>query len=127
MTAAILLAALAPAAPTPKGPPPDPYGAAGLGVALDPDAFGSPTQRVACVLPGSPASRAGVRSGDTILFFWTGDIDAALKNTDIRFSADNFSRHNFRPGSTVSLSVERGGRLVTFRIEIWDRPDKAAR
>ena len=73
---------------------------------------------VAAVTPGSPAQRAGIRSGDVILRLRTHtvrnrfDWDAALLD--------------LRVGEQVPLVVRRGGREVPVTVAIADLPEVSA-
>jgi len=74
----------------------------------------STTVRIAAVQPGSPAERAGVRAGDTLLAVndWSGP-------DDLRSLAD---RLRLEPGDPVRLVVSRAGRPTEIRVVAGDRP-----
>jgi serine protease Do len=70
------------------------------------------------VVPGSPASEAGLREGDLILAV---DDDAVTRETPL---AGLIAAHE--PGDVVVLTVERAGREREITVELgeWPAPDE---
>ena len=66
------------------------------------------TARVASVLDGSPAARAGVKPGDVI-----AAIDG--KSVDSRKAAMNASA-KLRPGAAVALKLKRDGATIDLAL-----------
>jgi serine protease Do len=73
---------------------------------------------VRSVLPGSPAARAGLQSGDQIV----RARDRALRNV---FDWEAV-RLALRVGETVPLVVKRDGRQLTLSVTVADRPEVSA-
>ena len=70
------------------------------------------------VVPGSPASNAGLRAGDQII---------RAGNRVIRNAFDwEAARLSFRVGDRVPLLLRRGSREVTITVTVADRPEVTA-
>ena len=70
------------------------------------------------VLPGSPAARAGLREGDTIV-----EISGQPVQDPDDVSAVVNSR---RPGDEVRVVVERGGERRTLTVTLGEQPERAS-
>lgn len=71
--------------------------------------------RVFAVVPGSPAEQAGLTRGDRIM---------TIAGRDVRTNAIMLDQV-FRPGGTVSMLVERGGRPQVVSVRVTERPSSA--
>jgi predicted metalloprotease with PDZ domain len=85
-----------------------------FGVIGDDRAEGGTAVRVLQVVPGGPAHRAGLRSGDRIV---------AIGGQPVRSVAD-MSRivGAAAPGEAVNVEVDRGGAKVTLELNVGSRP-----
>lgn len=72
---------------------------------------------VRSVDPGSPAARAGIQSGDTVL---------AYDGADVRKSPVQLHKL-LRPGETVRVRVKRAGRVLDLPVVIARRHEQPAR
>jgi S1-C subfamily serine protease len=68
---------------------------------------------VESVDPGSPADKAGIRRGDTVLAI--GGVDVG--------SHPVLPAHVLRPGATASVQIRRNGRSWTLPVTVAPRPD----
>lgn len=69
---------------------------------------------VTLVEPGSPAARAGVRCGDTVV---------ALAGTPTPTASDLINAvEGHRPGTVVTITVRRGAAEHTYRVKLGSRP-----
>ncbi len=119
--ALLIAVATAPACRTPPAPPPQPEetraapeGPAYLGVIFVTD-HGLPGVRVVQVLPNSPAERAGLRAGDTIL------------RANGQFIAGGYTLRSLidamAPGARLELEVKRlNGREASLSAELDRAP-----
>jgi serine protease Do len=95
-----------------------------IGVQLEPVRTNNPRDlivrgaRVAGVTPGSPAERAGVRTGDLI----TRSRNRTIRN---RFDWDA-ALLDLRVGEQAPIQLRRGGRDVTVTVAIADLPEVSA-
>ena len=71
--------------------------------------------RLSGVTPGSPADRAGIRTGDVVVKF--GDADV----TDLYNYTDALRSH--QPGDVVPVVVLRGGERLTMQVTLTARGD----
>lgn len=72
--------------------------------------------RIESVVPGSPAARAQLRSGDVVTM-----IDDTLV-ANVNELIDAIGRH--RPGDVVPLTVQRDGQELAFKIELGSFADR---
>lgn len=72
------------------------------------------SQVVQSVEPGSPASDAGIESGDVILAIDGDDVTAEMPLINLLFA--------HRPGDEVTVTVERGGDTVDLQVALGERP-----
>ena len=98
-------------APIPPAPPPDPMARGYVGITIG-DGLAIDT-----VMPGMPAEKAGLKSGDIITRVGT------LKPENF----DEVVLHvcSFRPGAVVEVEVMRGTEAKLFRITLTERPADA--
>jgi putative serine protease PepD len=96
-----------------------------VGVSLDPSVGGgaaiakSATQDgTQPITPGSPAAKAGLQAGDLI---------TAVNGTHVG-SVNQFvaTIANYAPGTTVTLTVNRGGQSKTIKLTLGSQPASAA-
>ncbi len=89
----------------------------GIQPQLAPPASGRPAQGVtiASVVPGSPASRAGIRAGDVLI----RSRDRTLRNPYEWFA----ELLELRVGERVRLTYRRGGRETAVDVPVEDLPD----
>jgi putative serine protease PepD len=83
-----------------------------VGVELNPSSSGGAT--VSSVQNGSPASSAGLQGGDVI----TAVNGTAVNSTDSFITTVD----NYRPGQTVTLTVQRGGKQQQIKVKLGTRP-----
>jgi S1-C subfamily serine protease len=65
------------------------------------------------VFPGSPAAKAGLQEGDTVVT-WNGSSDVA----------SSVGRRPLQPGESVKLRVRRGGRDRDVTVVAGERPER---
>jgi putative serine protease PepD len=82
-----------------------------LGVTIDSTANNA---LIAGVRPDTPAAKAGLRKGDVV----TSIGGKTISNPDELASVIN----GFKPGDSVSLTYERGGRSHTVQVKLGTRP-----
>jgi putative serine protease PepD len=82
-----------------------------LGVTIDSTASNA---RIAGVRPGTPAAKAGLRTGDVV----TSLGGKTISSPDELASVIN----GFKPGDSVSLTYERGGDSHTVQVKLATRP-----
>jgi S1-C subfamily serine protease len=81
------------------------------------------------VSPGSPAAKAGIKGGDQTItiqgqqFTVGGDVIIRADNTGIK-SADDLIAFlgTKKPGDTITLTVERGGKTQDVQVTLAERP-----
>jgi putative serine protease PepD len=83
-----------------------------VGVGLNGNSSGGAA--VSSVAGGSPAGRAGVQSGDVV----TAINGKAITSTE-QFIA---TVDNYSPGTTITLTVKRGGSTKTIKVTLGTRP-----
>jgi serine protease Do len=84
------------------------------GIVLVPNVVSVTPPYVEDVIPGSPASKAGLRPDDLIVYI-DGDLVSSIKVfRDIMKSA--------APGSDLRLEVQRGSRLVSLNLKMAELP-----
>jgi S1-C subfamily serine protease len=95
--------------------------------------FGYPVERgavIACIVPGSPGAKAGLRGGterrqlNGLEFRFGGDLVVAIGNSSIR-SADDLVRvvsESLLPGQVVRFTVLRAGKRLTVPVRLGERP-----
>jgi S1-C subfamily serine protease len=71
--------------------------------------------QIARVVPGSPASQAGIKPGDCVVAI---DGRPVTKQDDYRLA-----RIAVSPQLSVDLEVERSGATRKFRLKAWDKTD----
>lgn len=111
MLAALL--AVAPGAPLPKEPQPNPLSWAYMGVRVQSSLEG-PLQ-ISAPEAGTPAFKAGLKEGDVIIKL--GPLEPRNFDDMIRFV---FAQ---RPGTILDVTVKRGGETVTLPLRLAERPD----
>jgi len=67
------------------------------------------------VIPGLPAANAGLRIGDVVL-----RLDGKLMENGRQFDVNLY---RYRPGSRVTLEVQRDGEALTFQVGVVERPE----
>jgi putative serine protease PepD len=82
------------------------------GVSLNAGSIGG--AQITAVQPNSPASKAGLQRGDVITAVGGKPVDSAEQFIEI-VDRDN-------PGHTLTLTVNRGGRTLTFKLTLGMRP-----
>jgi len=82
-----------------------------LGVSLDPT---STTARIAGIRPGTPAEKAGLKTGDTVTSF----DGTPVSNSDELAGA--IGAH--KPGDSVSITYTRDGKSHTVTLTLTNRP-----
>ena len=85
-----------------------------LGVAIDDSTTGTTGARLAEVRTGTPAARAGLKSGDVITKFDNAGIGSA---DELRRLVDSK-----RPGDQVEVTVKRNGATKTVTVTLGTRP-----
>lgn len=108
-TPILLLATLAPAAPIPAAPAPNPGGTPAMGVRADPA-----TCVITDVYPQMPAGRAGLKANDRIVRI------GAMEPT--HFNQVITHVQSYRPGAIVEVEVDRDGRRQVFKLRLVPRP-----
>lgn len=96
-----------------------------VGVSLAQSSTGTPgaeiggggTSPSAAVIPGSPAAKAGLASGDVI----TKVDDTAITSSDAFVSVIS----GYKPGQTVTLTVVSNGKTRTVKVTLGVRPASA--
>jgi len=95
--------------------------------------FGYPVERgavIACIVPGSPGEKAGLRGGSErrelngFQFRLGGDVVVKIGARDVR-SADDFVRvvsEHLLPGETVRFTIFRDGRRLVLPVTLGERP-----
>lgn len=109
-----LAAHAAPAQRPPRPPAPEAAARGFLGIGLDPEAARGGVLVVADVFEGSPARRAGLQRGDTVVM-WNGrrDVREAMMAGEVE------------PGDTVRLRIRRAGeRDRDLAVVAGKRPDR---
>ncbi len=99
-----------------EGPPPAASRAGGRRVSFGtvPDfAFSGPGVKVAGVVAGSPAEKAGVKEGDVLRRFAGQDVE------DLRGYSEILK--GLEPGQTVTIVLKRGGEEQTFEATLAER------
>jgi len=104
--------ALAPGAPVPKEPMPNPLGWSYMGVRIQ-NVDQGPMQ-IQAPEPGTPAYKAGLKGGDILVQI--GKIKPHLFEEVIRYIFE------LRPGTVIAVQVRRGGELVTVQMRLEERP-----
>jgi serine protease Do len=84
------------------------------GIVLVPNVVANTPPYVEDVLPDSPAAKAGLRSDDLIVY-----IDGELV-PNIRIFRDIMKQ--IRPGTEVTLELQRGNKLVSVSLKVTDLP-----
>ena len=74
---------------------------------------------VADVMPGSPAARAGVQTGDIVL-----SLDGKAMENGRQFRINVYARG---VGERIVLGVRRGERTIPVRVQVVERPGGSAR
>ena len=86
-----------------------------LGISLSPTGV---TARIAGVRPGTPAAKAGLK---------TGDVVTSLGGTSVSTSDDLASAISaHKPGDSVSITYERDGQSHTVTLTLANRPSSAS-
>jgi S1-C subfamily serine protease len=95
--------------------------------------FGYPVERgavIACIVPGSPGEKAGLRGGSErrelngFQFRLGGDVVVKIGARDVR-SADDFVRvvsEHLLPGETARFTIFRDGRRLVLPVTLGERP-----
>lgn len=112
-----LLLLLVVLAPVPAPAKPDPLGFGYLGVRAAPTA-GEPDLTLSEVVPGTPAARAGLRVGDTVVR--VGRI-APRQFDELREYVSGL-----RPGTRQEVEVRRGGKTVRLTLVVGAAPPTVA-
>lgn len=96
-------------APVPPEPVPDPLARGYMGITVQTGAM-----TIERVEPGLPASKAGVRPGDTIV----------RVGTLVPQNFEQVVAHicSFRPGAVINLEVQRGSERKTLKVKLGVRP-----
>jgi hypothetical protein len=76
-------------------------------------AFPGPGVKVASVVPGSPAEKAGVQAGDVLRSFAGKDVESLRGYSGIL--------KELEPGQTVTVVLDRGGEEVTVEATLTER------
>lgn len=82
-----------------------------------PSVLGKGIPKIVHVLPGSPAEKAGLYAGDTIL-------SMGGRRTKSGASVIKLLSHYHRPGETVTVRVDRAGETKEFRITLAEAPSR---
>lgn len=112
-----LLLLLVVLAPVPAPAKPDPLGHGYLGVKAAPTA-GEPDLTLGEVVAGTPAARAGLRVGDTIV--------RVGRVTPRQFDDLRQYVSGLRPGTRLEVEVRRAGRPVRLTLEVGAAPPSVA-
>lgn len=110
MTVMLAALTLTPSAPIPKPEKPNPLGYAFIGVRLANTAL----LQIEPPEPGSPAYRAGLQGGDTLV-----RLGSLTPNTFEQVAEYILT---LRPGTKISIDVRRNDRIVTVWLELGLRP-----
>ncbi|MGN6870894.1 MAG: S1C family serine protease [Solirubrobacteraceae bacterium] len=91
----------------------DPTVTGGAGIARSPSSNGQPP-----IAPGGPAAKAGLQAGDVV---------TAVNGTHVA-SVNQFvaSIANYAPGTTVTLTVDRGGSSKSIKLTLGSQPASAS-
>jgi S1-C subfamily serine protease len=89
---------------------------------------------VQCIVPGSPAAKAGLRGGDQELvieglgFTAGGDIVVAINDEAVTTQEDlgRIVASSLFPGETASFTVVRDGKRIAVPVMLGDRPSEAS-
>jgi S1-C subfamily serine protease len=89
---------------------------------------------VQCIVPGSPAARAGLKAGDDELraqglpFAAGGDVVVAINDETVTTSEDlgRIVASSLFPGETVSFTIIRDGKRIAVPVVLGDRPSEAS-
>ena len=95
--------------------------------------YGYPVERgavIACIVPGSPGAKAGLRGGSErrqlngFEFRFGGDVVVAIDNRPVR-NADDFVRvvsESLLPGQVARFTVRRGVSRLVVPLRLGERP-----
>jgi S1-C subfamily serine protease len=89
---------------------------------------------VQCIVPGSPAAKAGLQAGTDrrrvqgIDFTAGGDVVVAINDETVRTSEDlgRIVASSLFPGETASFTIIRQGKRIAIPVVLGDRPDEAS-
>ena len=109
---ALAIVAMAPGAPVPKEPAPNPLGWSYMGVRIQ--NLNQGPLRISAPEPGTPAYKCGLKDGDILVKI--GKIEPTVFEEVIRYIFE------LRPGSVIAVQVRRGSELVTVQMTLEERP-----